>query len=83
MGRGETRKEFIPVRPPPGRQCNNISKTFSKVLKIPCGGRGALCRENVGQRLVNTCRWAVKVRLIIVSGPLTGVLPMSGLKGVV
>ena len=42
---GETRKGFISVRPTPGRQRINVSKTIFKVLKILLG----LYKENVGQ----------------------------------
>ena len=48
---GETRKEFI-SEANTRRQRTNFSKTVSKVLKtLP-----DLCKENVGQRLVGTCR---------------------------
>ena len=57
MSRGETRKGFISVRPTPGRQKTNISKTVSKVLKILLG----LSKENVGQREVGTCRRMVRL----------------------
>lgn len=64
----KTRKEFISVRPTPGRQWSSVSKSVSKMLKIPPG----LHKENVGQRSAGTCRWAVKVRSIIVLGSITG-----------
>lgn len=60
----ETRKEFISVRSTPGIQLINVLKIVSKVLKI-CTG---LCKENVRQKLVGTCRWEVKVSLITVVG---------------
>lgn len=74
MSGDETRKGFISVRPIPGRQQTNISKTFSKVLKKFLG----LCKENVGQRSVGTCRWAVEVRLIMALGSTRGVLLTPG-----
>lgn len=52
------RKEFISMRPSPGRQQNSVLKTVSKVLKILTG----LYKENVGLRSVGSCRWAVKIR---------------------
>ena len=54
-GRGsskETRKQFISVRPSPGKQQPNVSKTVSKVPKILPG----FYKENVGQRWVDACR---------------------------
>ena len=65
---GETRKEFTSVRPTPGRQQTSISKTVSKVPKILPG----LYKENVGQRWMGLCRWAVKAKSIIVLESITG-----------
>ena len=59
----------------PGGWWTCVSKTISKVLERPAG----LCKENVGQRSVGTCRWAVKVRLISVIGSVTRGLAGSGL----
>lgn len=48
------------MRPVPGRQWTSISKTVSEVLKVIPG----LSKENMGQRWVGTCTWAVKVKSI-------------------
>ena len=53
---GETKIYFSEV---------DTRKTVSKVLKMFLG----LYKENVGQRSVGTCRWAVQVRFIVVLGP--------------
>lgn len=45
------------MRPIPERQQTNVSKTVSEVLKIL-----DLYRENVEQKSVGYCNWAVKVR---------------------
>ena len=74
MSAGKTRKDFISVRPAPGRQWTSVSKTFSKVPKTLPG----LHKENVGQRLVGMGRWAVKVRLITVLGSIA--LHLAGIK---
>ena len=74
MNGGETRKGFISERPPPGRQWTKVSKTVSKAMKIPPG----LHKENVGQRLMDTCRGAGNVRSIIVLGSVTQGLARSG-----
>ena len=58
----ETRKEFISVRPTPGRQQTSVSKTVYKMVKILPG----FYKENVGQRWVGTCRQAVKVKSITI-----------------
>ena len=73
----ETRKGFISVRLPPKDSFTSISNTVSKVPKIPPG----LNEENMGQRSVGTCRWAVKIRSIIVLGSVAGrvLLAQSGL----
>ena len=47
---------------------HSVSKTVPKVLKTLLG----LYKDSVGQRWVETCRWAVKVRLIVVLGSVTG-----------
>lgn len=54
---GDTGEEFISVRPTPCGQQPSVSKTVSKVLEILLG----LNTENVGQRSVGPCRWAVEV----------------------
>lgn len=53
---------------------NKVSKTVSKVLKILLGSY----EENVEQRLVGTCRWAVEVRSIIVWVSITRGLASMG-----
>ena len=68
MSSGETRKEFISVRPTLGGQPTSISKTVSKGLKMHPG----LYKEIVGQRSVGMCRWTVKVRSIIVLTSIKG-----------
>lgn len=61
---GEMRKEFISVRPIPGTQQTSISKTVSNALQILPG----LQEENMRQKSVGTCRWAVDGQDIIVTG---------------
>lgn len=68
MSSGERRKEFISVRPTPGREKTNVSKTVAKVPKILT----SLQKENVGQSLVSMCRWSVKVKVIIVEITVMG-----------
>ena len=54
MSGGEARKTFISVRPTPGRQRTNVSKTVSKVPKIlpglygKCGAKGGGVCVQVG-----------------------------------
>ena len=66
MDGAEIRKEFIYFsEADTGKtvgQWNSISKTVSKMQKMFLG----LYKENVGQRSVGPCSWAVKVRLITV-----------------
>lgn len=45
MSWGETKKQFISVRPTPGSQWSSISKNVSRVPKVLSG----LHRENVGR----------------------------------
>ena len=61
MSGGKTKMILIFLRPTFGRHWTNISKTW-EVLKILLGSH----KENVGQQLVDTCRWAGKVRWISV-----------------
>lgn len=62
-GSSETRKEFT-----------RISKTVSKVPKIPSG----LEKENMGQRSVGICTWAVKVRSSLSWGQYSRAIADSG-----
>lgn len=66
MSGGETKKGLILVRPTLGRQYTRISKPVSKVLQIFLG----LDKKNVEERSVRTCRWAVKVRSVMVLEPV-------------
>ena len=50
------------------------SQRLPKVLKTLLG----LYKDGVGQRWVGMCRWAVKVRLILVLGSVKGGLAGSG-----
>lgn len=56
------------MRPRPGRQWTNVSKTVSKMPKILPG----LYKEIVVQRSVGMCWWAVKVKSIIALETITG-----------
>ena len=58
---GEIGKKLLFNEANTERQWISVPKAISKVLKILLG----LYKENVGQRWVGTCSWAVKVRLII------------------
>ena len=64
MSGSETRKKLISVKP----------KIVSEALKIHSG----LYKENVGQMSVGMCRWAVKVRPIIVLGSVPQGVAGSG-----
>lgn len=65
MSGGEN-KGFTAGRPPLGRQWTSIPKTVSQVLTVRLG----LCEDNVGQRPVRTCRWAVQARQIVALGSI-------------
>ena len=52
----QTRKEFISVRPIPRTQWTRVPRPVSEMLKILL----SVYKENVRQRSVGTCKWAVK-----------------------